>query len=62
MTAAVDMDVTDTHIRQRAIQVRDQHLGDGKCDHCPPDGRCEVLALWRPVIYEIGAARHEPRP
>lgn len=51
-------------MRQRAIAVRDLHLGNRTCGECPVDpdnGRCPSLAMWFPVIVSIGAGRHLER-
>jgi hypothetical protein len=56
--------VNDHEMRQRAIEVRDAHIGNRRCPECPADpdnGRCESLAIWFPVIVSIGAGRHMER-
>lgn len=45
--------------RQRAIKVREDHLGGRKCPGCPDDGGpCLVEQMWHDFIIEIGAGRH----
>lgn len=45
---------------EMANRVRRQHADDGRCGYCPEVGdqqtRCEMLAVWLPVIVKLPPA------
>lgn len=43
----------DAQMRDRAMEVRDQHAGGNRCEACPPAGAdriCPRYMVWLPIM------------